>query len=278
MNNPKLKLYGLLLLFSTLVTAQNSTEVFFGFNQDKLNNEAKVRLDYWIATHKNIQINRLSGYCDSIGNTLYNTDLALRRIQSIQQQLRKNNSSISNDIKLEPYGEDFNQSSILAKNRKVTIYYSSLDTVRESQQPKKAETATITKPEIVTPSLEKQFKKAKKGDLIKLQNINFIFNSEKIMPDSEHVLLELEQVLVDNPKLKIEIQGHICCNPNPNDTKLSYRRAKYIMDWLLNKDIDLNRLSFTGFGSSKPIYPIPEKNYQEEVANRRVEILIVENK
>jgi len=44
---------------------------------------------------------------------------------------------------------------------------------------------------------------------------------EKSMP----LLEELFQILSDYPKLRIEIHGHICCNPNPMDTKLSYRRA-----------------------------------------------------
>jgi outer membrane protein OmpA-like peptidoglycan-associated protein len=36
-------------------------------------------------------------------------------------------------------------------------------------------------------------------------------------------------------------------------------------------------MTFKGYGVSKPVHPIPEKNAQEEDDNRRVEILIVEN-
>ena len=90
------------------------------------------------------------------------------------------------------------------------------------------------------------------------------------------LLDELYRILKVNPKLKIEIQGHICCNTNVNDTKLSYRRALYIFSYLLEKEILINRLSYKGFGSARPVYKIPEKNEEERLANRRVEILIVE--
>jgi len=291
MSNNKFSILFILLL-SFIASAQEKKEVFFGFNEDKPTKQATEELISWIKTHQDIQLNKLSGYCDSLDSNSYNADLSLRRIQSVLGILKQYNKS--KDIQLEPIGEDFKQSAIQSQNRKVVITY----TIPEN--PKKVNKAGIDKPvysrkttakqavinpgEIVsaekgviaTTPLEQQFKKAKVGDLIKLQNINFHLNSEEVMKESEGVLLELLQVLIDNPKLKIEIQGHICCNPDPNDTKLSFRRARYILRWLTNNDININRLSFIGFGSSRPIYPIPEKSYAEEVANRRVEILVVQ--
>ena len=96
------------------------------------------------------------------------------------------------------------------------------------------------------------------------------------MEQSEPLLLELLQILYDNPKLKIAIHGHICCNPNGMDTKLSYRRALVIFKYLTKFEIEVNRLSYKGFGSNDPIYKVPERNEAERKANRRVEILIVE--
>ena len=112
--------------------------------------------------------------------------------------------------------------------------------------------------------------------MIKIQNINFYLNSEKIYEKSEPLLLELYRILIDNPKLRIEIHGHICCNENPMDTKLSYRRAIVILKYLTKKGIQVNRMDFKGYGSNDPIYRLPERNEFERTANRRVEILIVE--
>ena len=81
----------------------------------------------------------------------------------------------------------------------------------------------------------------------------------------------------DNPKLKIEIQGHICCKlPNQIDA-VSTARARAIYNFLIANKVNRKRLSFKGFGATRPIHPIPEKSTQEEEDNRRVEIMIVEN-
>jgi outer membrane protein OmpA-like peptidoglycan-associated protein len=124
-------------------------------------------------------------------------------------------------------------------------------------------------------TLASKFDKAKVGDLVRISNINFFFNSEKVMEQSFPLLDELFDIMLNNPTLTIEIHGHICCNPNPNDTKLSFRRALVILKYLTKRGIAVNRLAFKGYGSNDPIYKVPERNEQERAANRRVEILIV---
>ena len=103
--------------------------------------------------------------------------------------------------------------------------------------------------------------------------------SARVVPQSQPVLYELLCAMQENPSLKIEIQGHICCQTEgDNDlTYLSTQRAKIIYNYLVRKKIDRKRLSYKGYGNTQPIYPIPEKNEEERDANRRVEILIVEN-
>ena len=59
-------------------------------------------------------------------------------------------------------------------------------------------------------------------------------------------------------------------------TDLSTQRAKAIHNFLVSNEIDKSRLSYKGFGSTQPIYPLPEKDETQRAANRRVEILIVE--
>src|SRR5690606_21931574 len=133
----------------------------------------------------------------------------------------------------------------------------------------------ILEPKKPEPSLESKLSMAKIGDVIRIHNINFYFNSEIVVPESEPKLIELYQAMLHKPSLSIEIHGHICCNPDVRDTKLSYRRAKFIFNYLLKKGIPLNRLAYKGFGSGRPIYKIPEKTRDEMAANRRVEIKIV---
>jgi outer membrane protein OmpA-like peptidoglycan-associated protein len=118
--------------------------------------------------------------------------------------------------------------------------------------------------------------KAKAGEKLKIENLNFIINTFAVVPESRGKMYELLLVLQNNSQLKIEIQGHLCCMPNDR-LDLSTQRAKAIYNFLVSNQIYPARLSYKGFGSTQPIYPIPEKNEAERAANRRVEILIVEN-
>jgi outer membrane protein OmpA-like peptidoglycan-associated protein len=122
----------------------------------------------------------------------------------------------------------------------------------------------------------KKVGEAKSGEKLKIENLNFVINTFAVVPESRGKLYELLLVLQNNPSLKIEIQGHLCCMP-VDRADLSTQRAKALYNFLLNQNISKDRLSYKGFGSSQPIYALPEKDEQERAANRRVEILILEN-
>jgi outer membrane protein OmpA-like peptidoglycan-associated protein len=122
----------------------------------------------------------------------------------------------------------------------------------------------------------KKIDEAKAGEKLKIENLNFQINTFAVMPESRGKMYELLIVMQDNPALKIDIQGHLCCMP-VDRVDLSTQRAKAIYNFLVANEIEKKRLSYKGFGSTQPIYPLPEKTEAERAANRRVEILIVEN-
>ncbi|HEU0136408.1 MAG TPA: OmpA family protein, partial [Flavobacterium sp.] len=163
------------------------------------------------------------------------------------------------------FGKDFDQSQDQWENRKVVVFYSN----KAPAAPTKTDSL----------SLENRIRKSKSGDKIKLENINFFNMSARIVPESQPILYQLLCAMQENPKLKIEIQGHICCQTEKDNdlTYLSTMRAKAVYNYLLRQKINRNRLSFKGFGNTQPIFPIPEKTEAERDANRRVEIQIVEN-
>ncbi len=258
----KLHIFIVTLLFSFSLSAQNKFELFFDFNKDFPNAESKIHLQNWIEANKEAKILKVFGYCDSVDANAYNKKLAERRINSVLSVLKSNKVNISPDVELNAFGEDFKQSRIQAENRKVAVFY------EETKKPEPKKNVEI---------LSEQIKNAKPGDLIKLQNINFFNNSDKIVPKSKPILEELYCIMRDNPKLKIEIQGHICCQLERDINGISTARARAVEVFLIRNKIAKNRLSSKGFGITKPIHPIPEKTSEEEDENRRVEILIVEN-
>ena len=288
--------------------SQNKFDVFFDFNQDIPNQASQTEINQWVLDHKTVEITKVLGYSDSVDSNNYNKELAMRRIQSMLAVFKKENIKVIDKVELKSFGEDFKYSKIQSENRKVEVFYTlSKDKKQETKaENKKVETPFGKTPgklkEVTEPNQTKEtkedeeyiltdletlvaeeksglalkFEKAKKGDLIRISNINFYFNSEKVMDKSVPLLDELVTIMLDNPKLVIEIHGHICCNPNPNDTKLSYRRAIVIFKYLQSYGIKVNRMAFKGYGSNDPIYKLPEKTEKQRAANRRVEILIVD--
>jgi outer membrane protein OmpA-like peptidoglycan-associated protein len=88
------------------------------------------------------------------------------------------------------------------------------------------------------------------------------------------VLNELLAIMKENPTLEIEIQGHICCEfePDGQQEKLSVQRSKIVYLYLVKNGIESKRLSYHGFGHQFPI--TLERNEEERIQNRRVEIKI----
>lgn len=277
--------------------AQEKLTVYFDSNKFELSSLENTKLNSWISGNKNNKIVAIHGFTDEDGTNGFNDTLAQKRVNFIFNTV-KNQIKIREDFKTRSFGENFTQSKDKAENRRVIIYY-----ILEKDLPREDEILGIKKeiveakpkPEIVYPEklvfenpngtksefkLDTTFMKkvgeAKAGEKLKIDNLNFIINTFAVVPESRGKLYELLLVLQKNPSLKIEIQGHLCCMP-VDRTDLSTQRAKAIYNFLLNHDIPKDRLSYKGFGSSMPIYSLPEKDEQERAANRRVEILIVEN-
>lgn len=248
-----------LLLVTSFCFAQKQYEVFFDFNKDFPNQQSILEFNEWKATSKINEVIRVEGYCDSVDTKNYNKKLAERRIESVLKLVKSSSISINKEVSKVAVGKDFEQSQVQDENRKVIIYYTEV---------------VIQKPKSI---LYEAIKNAQVGETIKLSNIYFYNNSARTVPKSEPTLYDLLCVMEDNPKLKIEIQGHICCQIETDINDVSTARAKAIYNFLIRNKIDRTRMSYKGFGTSRPIHPIPEKNETEANENRRVEILIVEN-
>lgn len=273
-----LKFYLLFFVFQSF--SQKQFEVYFDFNKDVPNEKSSDKLNDWIKMNQSAEIISIKGYCDSVDNKFYNKELAEKRIKSTLEILEKNSISINDNLIIEAVGEDFQQSKNQNENRKVVFNYLEKSepksiNLSENKSIEVVDEIVVNKIETERSSLFKKFEKAKIGDRIAIYNINFKFNSETIEETSGPLLEDLLFIMERNPKLVIKIHGHICCNPNPYNTKLSFRRALKIFKYLRDKGIQQNRLAYNGVGSNNPIYPIPENNEEERIANRRVEIEIV---
>ena len=278
----KLSFTLLLLFVLNSSSAQEKFQLFFDFNKDVINKTSVVDLDNWLGQSSKVTILKIEGYCDSVDTNNYNKILAARRVNTVLELLQSKGVQFDKKLVVKAIGENFEQAANQSQNRKVVLYYQSLKGKIENENltTTKQQSGALQEEQTVAiaedTSILEQLGKAKAGDLIPIKNLIFYFNSEKIVTESEAVLQSLLDALRANPLLKINIYGHICCNRNPNDVKLSYRRSKFVFDYLIKNGIATARLGHKGFGSSKPLYALPEKNEAERAANRRVEIFVVQ--
>ena len=114
-----------------------------------------------------------------------------------------------------------------------------------------------------------------KGQTIRLNNIFFDSGKYTLLNESFAELDRLYTILSENKNTVIEIGGHTdAVGSDENNVTLSNNRANAVMNYLIKKGINQNRLSAKGYGESKFI----AKNDTEEgkQQNRRVEFIILE--
>lgn len=114
------------------------------------------------------------------------------------------------------------------------------------------------------------------GVSIRLNNIFFEFGEATLMEESFAELDRLVKIMEDNSGLIIEIGGHTDNKGTEEfNQKLSQNRAESVVNYLISKGIDKERLSYKGYGETKPV----DTNETEEgrAFNRRVEFTIVSN-
>ncbi len=292
-----------LLLFFSNAFCQEQFSVFFDSNKFDLKKTENTKLNDWIAKNSSVKVVGVYGFCDEDGSTGFNDTLAKKRIDYVFNSI-KTKIKFREDFKTRSFGELNNTSKIKAENRKVTLFYIQpkdfpreneiigikkvenydLSSQAQSRQEKIKfpdklvfENPDGTKSEIKMDTVfMKLVNESKTGEKLKLENLNFVINTFAIVNESRAKLFELFFVMKNNPKIKIEIQGHLCCAKNDKQD-LSTQRAKAIYNFLVYKDINKSRLSYKGFGVSQPIFAIPEQSEIEAKANRRVELLILQN-
>lgn len=113
-----------------------------------------------------------------------------------------------------------------------------------------------------------------KGTVFRLNNIFFDYNKYELKEKSKAELNELVQFMKENPEVKGEISGH---TDNIGDAQanitLSLNRAKYVYTYLIEAGVSKERLSYKGYGASRP----DASNDTEEgrAKNRRIEFEIL---
>lgn len=100
--------------------------------------------------------------------------------------------------------------------------------------------------------------------------VNFEFDSDKIRSEFVDEIEKFAEFLKAQDMFIANIEGHTCSIGSYNyNQKLSEKRAKSVVDYLIKLGISEDRLSFKGFGESNPI--ADNESEEGRVQNRRVE-------
>lgn len=108
-----------------------------------------------------------------------------------------------------------------------------------------------------------------------LNDITFETNSAELNSSSFQELDRVVKLLIDNPAINIEISAHTDnVGSNEYNSKLSYKRAQSVVDYLVNNNLPVNRIIAKGYGETMPI--VANDTEENKRKNRRVELKIVD--
>jgi outer membrane protein OmpA-like peptidoglycan-associated protein len=121
------------------------------------------------------------------------------------------------------------------------------------------------------------------GDIIKIDNIYYDLAKWNIRADAAKELDKLVDILKKYPNMKIELGSHTDCRASAKyNQDLSEKRAKSAVQYVASKGIDNSRMTYKGYGESKPVnkcecegakvVPCTEEEHQQ---NRRTEFKII---
>jgi OOP family OmpA-OmpF porin len=103
-------------------------------------------------------------------------------------------------------------------------------------------------------------------------HINFETAKSDIKPESQHIIDQVVDLLMEDESLRVSIEGHTDDVGSAASNKtLSENRAKSVMNAIVAKGVDRSRLSTKGWGQEKPI--ADNKTADGRAKNRRVEIV-----
>lgn len=111
---------------------------------------------------------------------------------------------------------------------------------------------------------------------ITVRNIKFETAKWDLLPESQAPLDEIGKILIQWPDLRIEVGGHADSRGSDQfNLDLSEKRAKAVLDYLLQKFPQINPTQYTskGYGETQPV--ASNANAAGQAQNRRVEFKVL---
>lgn len=114
-----------------------------------------------------------------------------------------------------------------------------------------------------------------KKQIVLSGDTNFEFNKATLLPSANRLLDEAANIMKDNPETHWKIEGHTdAVGSESYNMQLSRERANSVVQYLVDKGVDRDRLELVPKGESDPI--ATNDTQEGRAMNRRVEIKLIE--
>ena len=124
--------------------------------------------------------------------------------------------------------------------------------------------------------LEELGTKFRVSNKVALHHIYFDFGTSHLTGESIPELELIRTLLKRNPRMRIEIAGHTdSVGDEATNNWLSKQRAEAVKAWLVQNNINGQRLVANGYGASQPLASNDDEAEGREL-NRRIEIIVLE--
>ena len=115
-----------------------------------------------------------------------------------------------------------------------------------------------------------------KGKTIRLDHLIFAQGKAVIDPKSFSELDEVAQMMIENPKIEIQLEGHTDSVGDPKaNHKLSQERVDAVKRYLTTKGVSKKRILTKAYGGTQPLSN--EMTPEGRALNRRVEMRILKD-
>ncbi|MCB0762130.1 MAG: OmpA family protein [Flavobacteriales bacterium] len=295
-------------LSATLVLREN---IQFDFDVWRVNSDQRLTLEDFMRQSEGFIIEKIDieGHCDELGSEYYNLELSEKRALAVYDVLVERVPD-EGDYEIRYVGErhplslkndDLNRCVVVTMYLlEPNVHYRG-ENLTVDLFPEEFPKRVAMEPTEVQPV--KQTRQPPKSTLIpenfkelgqfRIESIYFHGNSAVVKSESDPALEELAEFMLFYDDIHIRIEGHVngkmgrgylkkASRSNPerhaykNGKDLSLARAESVKDYLVAQGVDESRVECEGKGGSEMLYKRP-KTQKENAANRRIEIIIVNN-
>ncbi len=226
------------------------------------------------------EVNKLNAEIKSKNSEIIKLKMEVIKAKEEQQE---KNSNDGLDIALAQMQSEFSrkQVELEAKNKKLKEQLKvTTDEVKKLKKSIEYQESLRISEKIKT---DPKFNSFGVGTKVRLDNVQFYPGTDRgIEPYASREIQEFAMFLRNNPKVTIEVSGHIYetkkrikAGKAEDEYNLSGRRAKFVCERLVAFGVNPKRLRCVGYGAERPVHLTDDQYSLEAQLNRRVEIEIL---